>query len=266
MFGGPPLPFSDPILRTALHDEVLRKLSVMILRGDLAPGSHVQEKALCDRLQISRTPLREALKVLASSGLVELRPNRGALIAPLRATEMAETFDVLSILERRAGELAATRLRVKDIRAIGGLHETMLGYGPIAHSENRLRVDLQIHRMIVEASGNGTLAAVHATLAIKVERARYLAAISPERVRRSMEEHAVILEAVRARDPARLAEALYTHCLDTRDAVVAAVSAHFAEAARPKQARPPQATQVENMANLPVTTRIQIELLKEAEA
>jgi DNA-binding GntR family transcriptional regulator len=229
--GVPPLPVSDPILRPALHDEVLRKLSGMILRGELSPGSRVQEKTLCDRLQISRTPLREALKVLASSGLVELRPNRGAWIAPLRATEVAETFDVLSILERRAGELAATRLSATGIRAIGRLHETMLGYGSATHSENRLRVDLQIHRMIVEAAGNGTLATMHAALAIKVERARYLAAISPERVRRSMEEHAVILEAVRARDPARLAEALYAHCQDTRDAVVAAVSARFAEAA-----------------------------------
>jgi DNA-binding FadR family transcriptional regulator len=144
---------------------------------------------------------------------------------------VAETFDVLSIVERRAGELAATRLSAAEIRGIGRLHETMLGYGPVAHSENRLHVDLQIHRMIVEAAGNGTLAAIHAALAIKVERARYLAAISPERVRRSMEEHAVILEAVRARDSARLAEALYSHCLDTRDAVVAAVTARFAEAA-----------------------------------
>ena len=225
------MPVSDPIQRTALHDEVVRKLSSMILRGELAPGSRVQEKALCDRLQISRTPLREALKVLASSGLVEPRPNRGAWIAPLRATEVAEAFDVLSILERRAGELSATRLSPAEIGAIGRLHETMLGYGAAAHSEKRLRVDLQIHRMIVEAAGNNTLATMHAALAIKVERARYLAAISPERVRHSLEEHAVILAAVRARDPARLAKALHSHCLDTRDAVVAAVSARFAEAA-----------------------------------
>jgi DNA-binding GntR family transcriptional regulator len=226
-----PMPISDLIPRTALHGEVLRKLSSLILRGELAPRSRVQEKALCERLQISRTPLREALKVLASSGLVELKPNRGAWIAPLRAVEVAETFDVLAILERRAAELAATRLATSAIRAIGRLHETMLGCGALAESEKRLRIDLQIHRTIVEAAGNATLATVHSALAIKVERARYLAAITPERVRQSMDEHAVILEAVRARDPARLAEALHAHCMHTRDAVVAAVSARFVDAA-----------------------------------
>src|SRR5438270_3567662 len=110
-----PMPESDLIPRTALHGEVLRKLSSLILRGELAPGSRVQEKALCERLQISRTPLREALKVLASSGLVELKLNRGAWIAPLRAVEVAEAFDVLAILERRAAELAGTRLTASAV-------------------------------------------------------------------------------------------------------------------------------------------------------
>jgi len=220
---------TDRIRRTQLHDEVLKKLNSLILRGDLAPGSRVQERALCEQLGISRTPLREALKVLASSGLVELRFNRGARIAPLRAGEVAESFEVLSLLERRAGELVADRLDDATIRNLSRLHRTMIGYSHGLRGEALLRVDLQIHRIIVEAAGNRTLATMHELLAIKVERARYLAAISPERVRYSMQEHEAILDAILARDGVRIAETLYDHCLRTREAVVAAVAARSAE-------------------------------------
>jgi DNA-binding GntR family transcriptional regulator len=224
-----PLSAAAPIQRIPLHDEVLRKLGGLILRGELAPGSRVPERALCEQLGISRTPLREALKVLASSGLVELRPSRGAWIAPLRADEVAESFEVLSLLERRAGELAASRLDDAAVRNLSRLHETMVGYSRVPDGEAMLRVDLQIHRTIVDAAGNHTLATVHESMAIKVERARYLASISPERVRISMQEHEVILAAILARDGARIADALYTHCLKTRDAVVAAVIARTNE-------------------------------------
>jgi DNA-binding GntR family transcriptional regulator len=220
---------ADPIARIPLHDEVVRKLSGMILRGDLAPGSRVPERLLCEQLAISRTPLREALKVLASSGLVELRPARGAWIAPLRATEVAETFEVLALLERRAGALAAPRLDDAAVRALERLHEAMIAHGRGPDSEAMLRLDLRIHRGIVEAAGNRTLVQVHEGLAIKVERARYLAAISPERVRHSMQEHEVILAAIQARDPDGMAEALHMHCLRTSEAVVAAVLARTAQ-------------------------------------
>jgi DNA-binding GntR family transcriptional regulator len=223
------LPATDRILRTQLHGEVIRKLNGLILRGDLAPGSHVQERALCEHLGISRTPLREALKVLASRGLVELRMNRGARIAPLRAVDVAEAFEVLALLERRAGELVAARLDDAGVRELCRLHRTMIGYSRRHCGEALLRVDLQIHRTIVESAGNRTLATTHEALAIKVERARYLAAISPQRVRYSVQEHEVILEAILARNPGQIADALYDHCLKTRDAVVTAVMACSAE-------------------------------------
>lgn len=227
---------SERIPRTQLHDEVLRRLNGLILRGELAPGSHVDERLLCEQLGVSRTPLREALKVLASSGLVELRINRGALIAPLRAGEVADAFEVLSVLERRAGELAAPRLDDAAIRDLCRLHKTMVSYGETRRGEALLRADLQIHRSVVEATGNRTLVSTHDVLAIKVERARYLASISPERVRHSIREHETILAAAVARDSVRLGEALYAHCLKTRDAVVAAVMARFAEDGQAKAA------------------------------
>jgi DNA-binding GntR family transcriptional regulator len=211
------------IQRTHLHDEVLSKLRVMILRGDMAPGERVQERALCEQLGISRTPLREALKVLAASGLVELWPSRGARIAPLRADEVAETFNVVAILEREAGGLAAVRLDAARIDQLRCLHETMLAHASGHDAESLLRMDLQIHRTLVEVAGNRMLAAVHEGLAIRVERARFIVSTDPERLRQSMQEHELIMAAILARDPGRVADALYDHCLRTRDAIVAAI-------------------------------------------
>jgi DNA-binding GntR family transcriptional regulator len=219
----------EPIQRIQLHDEALKKLSGQILRGELEPGSRVQERELCEQLGISRTPLREALKVLAARGLVELRPNRGALIAPLRAVDVDEAFDVLSLLERRAGELATPRLDDAAIQHLAGLHAAMIELSRGPDSEAMLRLDLQIHRMIVEATGNRTLMTVHEGLTIKVERARYLAATSLERVRSSMQEHEIIMAAVTTRDPIAVSRALYAHCVKTRAATVAAVLARSRE-------------------------------------
>lgn len=201
----------------------------MILRGELAPGARVQERTLCEQLGISRTPLREALKVLASRGLVELRVNRGARVAPLRAVEVADAFEVLSLLERRAGESVAQRLTDDLLRHLLRLHQRIIDYGQRSGGEVLLRADLRFHRAIVEAAPNRELAEIHETLAVKVERARYLAAISPERMRHALEEHEKIMEALLARDAVRIGKALYEHCLMTRDAVVAAVTERLAE-------------------------------------
>ena len=217
------------IQRTQLHDEAVRQLRGLILRGEMPPGSRVHERALCEQFGISRTPLREALKVLASSGLVELWPNRGARIAPLRPDDVGEAFEVVSLLERRAGELAADWLDETAGRELRALHESMMHHVRRHDAENILRMDLLIHRSLVERARNATLAAVHESLTIKLERARYLVTLSEARLRQSMQEHETILAAILAEDPDGIAQTLYQHCLNTRDAVVAAVRMRFGD-------------------------------------
>ncbi len=212
-----------------LHDEIVAKLRGMIMRCELLPGSRVAERELCEQFGISRTPLREALKVLAASGLVELWPNRGARISPLRPTEVADVFDVLALLERRAGELAAANLNAGGLSGLRRLHKRLMACAELKQHESLLKVDLQIHRTIVKAAGSATLLSVHDELAIKVERARYIVGASPERVHEAMQEHERILDAVLALDAGRMADELYSHCVKTRNAVVAAVQARFAD-------------------------------------
>ncbi len=216
---------AKPPIPLRLHDEVVNKLRGMILRCELLPGSRVAERELCEQFGISRTPLREAMKVLAASGLVELWPNRGAKIAPLDPAEIADVFNVLALLERRAGELCAPRLEARDLAGLQRLHDRLTAYADLKQQEAMLKVDLQIHRTLVKAAGSPTLLSVHDALAIKVERARYYVFGGlPERAHEAMQEHARILDAALALDAGRLAGELYNHCIKTRDAVVAAVS------------------------------------------
>src|SRR5205809_823198 len=115
-----------PISRRPLHEEAVDRLRQMIVQGQLAPGQRLNERLLCEQLGISRTPLREAIKLLASEGLVALLPNRGAQVAPLEETRLAEALAVMGALEALAGELACRQASDKQIAEVAALHAEML--------------------------------------------------------------------------------------------------------------------------------------------
>ncbi|HEV7814675.1 MAG TPA: GntR family transcriptional regulator, partial [Janthinobacterium sp.] len=112
--------------RQRLHDAVVEHLQKLIIEGVLAPGIKLNEREVCERLGISRTPLREAMKVLASEGLIEIVPNRGAFVSKMNDTEIWEAFEVMSGLEALSGELAAERISPAEIADIQQLHDEML--------------------------------------------------------------------------------------------------------------------------------------------
>src|SRR5579885_3085719 len=103
---------------TMLHEEVVSRLRHMLIDGDIPPGSRVPERQLCAALRISRTPLREALKVLAAEGLVVLLPNRGARAAKLTRKGLQDLFELCEGLEAMAGQLACTRISAEQVDAI----------------------------------------------------------------------------------------------------------------------------------------------------
>ena len=116
----------QPINRRPLHEEAVDRLRDLIVRGDLAPGARLNERLLCGQLGISRTPLREAIKLLATEGLVELLPNRGAVVAAIDAPRLADTLQVMGALEGLAGELACRNASIERIEEIRTLHRQML--------------------------------------------------------------------------------------------------------------------------------------------
>src|ERR1700676_3827541 len=121
---------ATPIPRLSLHDEAGNRLRELIIRGELRPNEHLGERELCERFGISRTPLREALKVLAVEGLVELLSHRGARVACLTHADVQNMFEVMASLEALSGELAAARITEQQVVEIDAIHATMVeAYG-----------------------------------------------------------------------------------------------------------------------------------------
>ncbi|MFA7433908.1 MAG: GntR family transcriptional regulator [Gemmobacter sp.] len=206
--------------RRSLHDALLEPMREMIVTGELAPGGRINEPALCDRFGVSRTPLREALKVLASEGLVDLLPNRGAQVSPLRPGEIAETFPVIAALEALAGEAACAHATAAEIVEIAALHTEMVACHAAGDLPEYFRLNQRIHEAIMAAARNGVLAATHRALSLRIRRARYAANLSPDRWAQAVGEHGAILAALQARDGARLGALLRAHMLAKGRAVL----------------------------------------------
>lgn len=199
------------IERRPLFEQLADRIRAMILDGDFEPGQRLQEKDLSERFGVSRTPLREALKVLSSEGLVTLAPNRGAAITRLSDAELAETFPIMGALEGLAGELACLHASNAEIAAIARLHRRMVKSYDKRQLDAYYDVNQQIHAAIFAAARNATLAQHYEQLAGRVRRARFRGPMSEERWAAAVAEHETILGALKARDGKALAEILRQH-------------------------------------------------------
>jgi len=207
-----------------LAAEVVERLRDMIVQGELAPGVKLNERVLCERLRTSRTPVREAIKYLASEGLVELLPNRGAIVSPITAATVREMFEILGALEALAGELACANASDADIAEIRALHYQMLAHHARGELAPYFRCNQEIHMRLVEAAGNATLANTYRALNGHVRRARYMANLSHERWDHAVDEHQKILEALTRRDRALLPALLRSHLTNKMAVVMEALA------------------------------------------
>lgn len=211
--------------RVSLHDQIVEHLREEIVTNDLQPGERLNEKELCARFGVSRTPLREAIKVLSNEGLVQLTPRYGASIAPLTIEDLDEVFPIMGALEALAGELACAHIEDAEIDAIDALHRRML-----VHFEKRdlrpyFECNQKIHDSILLAARNPTLTQTLRGLAGRVRRARYFANMSEERWSAAVDEHEEILAALKARDAGRLGPLLRSHLVNKLETV----HAHLAQ-------------------------------------
>jgi len=213
---------AQPGEEQSLHDEILTRLRDHIVEGNIPDGARVPERQLCEMLGISRTPLREALKVLAAEGLVELLPNRGARVRALSEQDLGELFDVMGGLEALAGRLACENIRDEEVAEIEGLHYEMYGFYLHRDMHGYFNVNQLIHQKIVEASRNETLKATYANFAGRIRRVRYSANFARKRERwgEAMREHEMILEALRRRAGNELSDILFKHLRNKQTAAV----------------------------------------------
>ena len=209
----------EEIRRPTLHEEVVDRIREMIFQGELPVGTRVPEKELCAKFGISRTPLREALKVCANDGVITLLPNRGAWITQLTPEDVDELFPIMGSLEALSGELACYNATDADVAEVKALHYEMAMHYAHGDQPSYNRVNQMIHQKIMEIAANPTLLQVYRSLAERIRRARYLANASINRWDAAMKEHEAILAALEARDGALLAHLLKSHLLNKREAV-----------------------------------------------
>jgi DNA-binding GntR family transcriptional regulator len=209
------------IPRATLHDQVAYRLRELLVEGSIAPGAKLNERELAERLNISRTPLREAIKMLAAEGLVELLPNRGAVAVSLSEQDVLDTFEVMAGLEGLSGELAAQRITDAELAEIKALHYEMLA----AHTRRDLsayyRLNAQIHKAINQAAKNPVLQSTYTLVNARLQALRFRSNQDEAKWKNAVKEHEQMISALSQRDGTALRAVLVQHLHNKRDVVVA---------------------------------------------
>jgi DNA-binding GntR family transcriptional regulator len=204
------------LLRTrGMAAEIAARLRVMIDEGELPPGARIDEKELSIAFDVSKTPLREALKVLTSEGRVTHRQYIGYRVAEIDLDDLAATFELLHGLEAMAGDMVSRRISEAEVAAIAAKHRRMVEYHEAGKRLEYFRLNQQIHQMIVDAAANPVLANVYSTLMAKVHRARGAANADTLRWAESASEHEAIIAALQDTAHADLARILREHSENT---------------------------------------------------
>jgi DNA-binding GntR family transcriptional regulator len=204
----------------ALPHRAAERLRGMLIEGVIGPGAKLNERELSERLKISRTPLREAIKMLASEGLVELLPNRGAVALSLNEQDVMDTFEVMANLEAQSGELAATRITDEELAEIKALHYEMLACFMRRDLPRYYKLNAQIHVRINAAAKNPVLARTYSQLNTRLQALRFRSNQDGQKWQHAVREHEQMIVALEARDGAAMRKVLTEHLNNKRDAVL----------------------------------------------
>jgi DNA-binding GntR family transcriptional regulator len=207
------------------------RLREMIIEGELPPGMRLNERALCERLGASRTPLREAFRLLAAEHLVELQPNRGAQVVALSEDDIRESFEVMGALEALSGDLACRHISAAETAEIKALTFEMLACHARRDLPAYYRINRVIHDRINRAAGNALLRQVYGRLNARIQNLRFRSNFDSRKWDAAAREHVAMVEALEARDGDRLAQILRRHLREKGEAVLEALRADRTDAA-----------------------------------
>jgi len=206
---------------SALAERVASEIRDMVIRGALHPGERIVERRLCAVLGVSRTPMREALKLLRHDGLIEISRNRGARVASYGAEDADQLFEVIAELEGMAAAGFTRRADPAALKRLEALHAQMLHFRQEERLDDYFDVNSAIHDLIVSEAGNPVLEESHRRLMLRARRGRYMAIMDTERWDRAVREHEALIAAIRA-GAVVAARALWReHLLNTGRTVVA---------------------------------------------
>lgn len=206
--------------RRTLPASVASRLRDMITEDVLAPGARLNERTLCELLGVSRTPLREAFRLLAAEGLVTLEPNRGAQVVALSEEDIRESFEVMSSLEALSGELACRHITDDEVAEIRALTFEMLACHARKDLASYYRINREIHDRINQAARNRLLVQTYQTLNKRIQNLRFRSNFDQQKWDQACKDHASMVDALAARDAATLTAILRTHLKHKGDAVL----------------------------------------------
>ena len=203
----------------SLHHQAAEKLRQQIFAGELAPGSFVDEAALCEQLAVSRTPLREALKVLVAEGLLRHEPRRGCFVAQITERDVDQIFPVIALLEGRAAHEATERAAAADIAALEVLHQRLREHAEAGRISEYYEANYAIHEAFITLADNPWLAQVIGDLRKILRLARHQTLHVPGRLQQSLAEHLQVFAALKSGDAAAAEQAMCHHLSAQRDAL-----------------------------------------------
>ena len=203
-----------------LTHQAAARLRTLLIEGRIAPGAKLNERVLAEQLRISRTPLREAIKLLAEEGLVDLLPNRGAVAVKLTETDIVHTFEVLAGLEAMSGQFAAQRITEQELAELRAMHYEMLAAYTRRDLSAYYRLNALIHAGINAAARNPVLAATYARINARVQSLRFRTNQDEAKWRRAVAEHEQMMAALAARDGPALGRVLVDHLRHKLDTVL----------------------------------------------
>jgi DNA-binding GntR family transcriptional regulator len=202
---------APPTGERGLNQHAYEEIRRQILQGELLPSSPLSEHQLAATLQLSRTPVREAIKRLEKEGLVRSIPSRGTFIAELTAHDILEIYQVRERLESLAARIAAEQMSDEEIQAL----EQELALSERCATEGRsgetLESDIRFHKVIITATQNKRLGSILATLDDQMYRIRKILPRSAERLAETLHEHHVIVEQIKVRDAGGAEQAMEQH-------------------------------------------------------
>lgn len=244
----------DALERSGLHERIAERLRERIIDGRLLPGAHLNERVLCEQLQVSRTPLREAFRMLAGEGVIHLIPNRGAVVATLDRAEVDHAFELMASLEALSGELAAQRATEAEIQAVRRLQTAM----EQAHARHDLaryyRINRDIHALLVRSARNPVLAETHERLNARLQALRFRSNLNRDKWDAAVAEHARMVALLEARDARGLSTLMRRHLRAKQATVTAQLDAALRDS-RVAQPDTTQAAAARHAPNTPSTLR-----------
>lgn len=196
-----------------------------IVKGDIKAKDRLVERQLSAELNVSRTPIREALKLLEADGLIEISLHRGAIVSDYLPDDALGLFDVISVLESLAAKRVCETLTPAVLQQLEDFHGTMLDHHNAGRRRDYFDLNTIIHDFIIRQAANPMLLETHERLMIRARRGRFLAIMHPERLLQAVSEHETLMQAFRNKD-ASLAENVWEqHLRHTGETVAAALGA-----------------------------------------